>query len=112
MPERNGQTFSGLTGRTSGLPKSELGQREGDYGVAKLFFRNFGMAAGGDDQILLPGGTQAVSHRCGVAACGKLGFPQLLAGFDVKTAENAIGGAGDENDSARGDDGPAEADGA
>src|SRR6266699_2912221 len=24
MPKRNGQTFSGLTGRTSGLPKSEL----------------------------------------------------------------------------------------
>src|SRR5260370_38304907 len=70
------------------------------------------MAAGGDDEILLPGGAHAIGHGGGVATGGEWGFPQLFAGFDVKGTEEAIGGARDENNSAGGDDGPAEADGA
>lgn len=31
------------------------GQGEGEEGVAELFFGDFGMTAGGDDQVLLAG---------------------------------------------------------
>src|SRR5260370_36868112 len=70
------------------------------------------MAAGGDDEILLPGRAHAIGHGGGVATGGEWGFPHFFAGVDVKGTEEAMGGARDENNSAGGDDGPAEADGA
>src|SRR5437763_16370075 len=87
-----------------------LRQGEGDERIAEFFFGDFGMAAGGHDEILLAGGADAIRHGRGVAAHRKLGLPQLLAGLDVEGAEKAVGRAGDEDESTRRDDGSAETD--
>src|SRR5689334_10359683 len=87
-----------------------LGQGEGDQRVAELFFGDFRVAAGGDDEVLLAGGAQAISHRRSVTAGGQLCLPQFLARFDVEAAKETVRGTGDEDEAARGHDGSAEAD--
>src|SRR5215467_567791 len=68
------------------------------------------MAPGSDHKVLLAGGAQAIGHRRGVAAGRELGFPQLLAGFDVEATQETVGGTGDEYNSGSGDNRPAHAD--
>src|SRR5215467_8685025 len=89
-----------------------LGQSEGNEGVAEFFFSDFGVAASGNHQVLLAGGGHPVGHGRGVAARGKLGLPQFLAGFGVERAKMAVGRSRDKHEAASSYDGSAEADGA
>src|SRR5882757_9021458 len=56
------------------------------------------VAAGGDDQVLLA--IEGVGHRGGLAACGKLVPPELLAGLRVEGPQEGIHGRGREHESA------------
>src|SRR5215831_1867650 len=60
--------------------RSRLGQRESDEGIAEFFFGDFGMAAGGDDYVLLAIDGHPISHRRGIGARRQLGLPQFFAG--------------------------------
>src|SRR5882724_6572757 len=68
------------------------------------------MAASGNHDVLFPIRAEAVCHRSGMSAIWKLHLPEFLPGLNIKGADEGIESAGDENQSARGDNRPPQAD--